>query len=205
MDLGAGTGIFTKQLVDAGYNPIAIEPVPAMRTKLAVQLPTVEIRSGTAEDTGLETNSVDAVVAAQAFHWFDYSAALVEIKRILVSGGLLVCVWNVRDESVDWVRQYESILNKFEGSTPRHRTMEWRRAIDRDAAFDIVDDWSVQNPQPATPGSVADRALSTSFIGALDKDTRQAVLAEVRSLVSKMGENFDFPYVSEIQIWEKTA
>ncbi|NKB66929.1 MAG: methyltransferase domain-containing protein [Candidatus Latescibacteria bacterium] len=140
VDLGAGTGIFTRQLVHAGYSPIAIEPVPEMRAKIANQLPTVDVRGGTAEETGLVTASIDAVVVAQAFHWFNYQKALVEIKRILSSNGLLVCVWNVRDETVEWVRKYESTLNRYAGNTPRHRTMEWRQAIDSDSAFELVDE-----------------------------------------------------------------
>ena len=205
IDLGAGTGIFTKQLVEAGLNPIAIEPVPEMRNKLADQLPSTEVRDGTAENTGLESNSVDVVIAAQAFHWFNYSSALAEIKRILVSGGLLVCVWNVRDVNVDWVGAYESVLSEYEGSTPRHSSKEWRKAIDLDPSFQLVDEWSIPNPQASSSEAVVDRALSTSFIGALDSDTKQKIAGQIRDIVSDLGNEFDFPYVSEMQIWKITA
>jgi SAM-dependent methyltransferase len=204
VDLGAGTGIFTRHVVDAGCSPIAIEPVPEMRAQLAAQLPTVNVRSGTAEDTSLDTASADTVVAAQAFHWFDHQSALAEIRRILRPGGHLVCVWNVKDESVDWVRNYTTILDRYAGETPRHRTMVWRRAIDDHPAFEHVDEWTIPNPKPTTPDGVAERALSTSFIAALPPDTQQRVLGDIRALVTPLGASFEFPYRSELQAWRRT-
>ena len=200
-DVGAGTGIFTSQLVEAGCGPIAIEPVASMRHAIIEAHPTVTVIDGTAENTGLDDNSVHTVVAAQAFHWFNHDAALAEIERILRPGGFLVCVWNVRDETVDWVRRYTDVVDRHAGDTPRHRTMKWRRAIDEPAAFDPVDDWSIANPKPTTPRQVVDRALSTSFIAALEPADQIEVLDEIRHIAHDVGASFDFPYRSEIQAW----
>lgn len=202
VDLGAGTGIFTSQLVEAGCIPTAVEPVAAMREVLVDMHPSVTVIDGTAENTGLADDSVDTVVVAQAFHWFDHAAALAEIERILRPRGFLVCVWNVRDESVDWVRRYTDVVDRFASGTPRHRTMDWRHAIDRDAALAPVDDWSVPNPKQTTPQHVADRALSTSFIAALPPDLQREVLNEVRQIADAVGESFEFPYRSELQAWQ---
>jgi SAM-dependent methyltransferase len=203
VDLGAGTGIFTGQLIEAGCVPIAIEPVAAMRHRLMVDHPDVQALDGTAEDTGLADDSVDCVVVAQAFHWFNHTEALREIRRILRVGGHLVCVWNVRDESVEWVSDFTDIVDRHAGATPRHRTMHWRRAIDADRLFEAVDDWSVPNPVSATPESVVERALSTSFIAALDHQQQQQVLEEIRTLARAIGDRFEFPYRSELQAWRK--
>jgi len=200
-DVGAGTGIFTSQLVEAGCFPIAIEPVGSMRSAITAAHSTVTVIDGTAENTGLDDNSVDTVVAAQSFHWFDHGAALTEIGRILRPGGFLVCVWNVRDETVDWVRSYTNIVDRYASDTPRHRTMQWRQAIDRSTAFELVDDWSIANPKPTTPQQVVDRALSTSFIAALDPAVQSGVLDEIRDVAHDVGDSFDFPYRSEIQAW----
>ncbi len=201
VDLGAGTGIFTRQLVAAGVRPIAIEPVAGMRATLIAEIPGIEVIDGTAEATGLASDSVDTVAVAQAFHWFDHQPALKEIRRILRPGGHLVCVWNVRDESVEWVRRYTDVVDRYAGDTPRYRTMRWRDAIDADKAFRIVDDWQIDNPKSADRDAVADRALSTSFIAALEPTVQQSVLEEVRTLTDGLGPAFDFPYRSELQAW----
>jgi ubiquinone/menaquinone biosynthesis C-methylase UbiE len=71
VDLGAGTGKLTKQLVALGADVVAVEPIPEMRAKLVETVPGVEALEGTAEDLPLENHSVDAVLVAQAFLWFD--------------------------------------------------------------------------------------------------------------------------------------
>ena len=200
-EIGAGTGTFTTQLIDAGCVPIAIEPVGAMRDAINSRHPTITVNDGTAENTGLDDKSVDTIVAAQAFHWFDHDAALVEIQRILRPGGYLVCVWNVRDESVEWVRRYTEIVDRYAGDAPRHRTMDWRRAIDNSPTSQAVDDWSIANPKPTTPQQVVERALSTSFIAALEPAAQHHVLEEIRQLAVAVGDTFEFPYRSELQAW----
>lgn len=203
VELGAGTGIFTRQLLAAGVAPIAIEPVVAMRAEFADALPGVDVRMGTAEDTRLGDISVDTVVVAQAFHWFDYEAALVEISRILRPGGHLVCVWNVKDVSVRWANAYTDLIDRYAGDTPRHRSMRWRHAIDSHAGFELVDDWSTPNPKPTNVEGVVARSLSTSFIAALDHTTQAELLADIRALVVPLGDQFDFPYRAELQAWRR--
>ncbi len=99
-DVGAGTGILSRLLSERGLHVIGIEPNESMRRE-AAQIPDsrIEYRYGTAEDTGLSANSVDGVVAAQAFHWFDRAAALREFHRILRPNGWTFLLWNTADES----------------------------------------------------------------------------------------------------------
>lgn len=201
VDLGAGTGIFTRQLIGAGLLPVAIEPVAAMREELQRMSPDARVLAGTAEETGLDSDSVDTVVVAQAFHWFDGAAALDEIARALRPGGHMVTVWNVRDEDVDWVGAFTEVVDRYAGDTPRYRSMAWRSAIEADSRFELVDEWSIPNPRPASPEAVGARALSTSFIAALDDTEQQTVLAEIAAITEPLGSSFDFPYRSELQAW----
>ena len=101
-DVGAGTGKFTALLATTGATVVGVEPVDAMRAKIdALQLPTVRAVGGTAQAIPLSAGTLDAVICAQAFHWFATREALDEFHRVLRPGGKLGLVWNVRDESVD--------------------------------------------------------------------------------------------------------
>src|SRR2546423_13003790 len=83
VDLGAGTGKFTRRLLATGANIIAVEPVPEMLAQLTHILPNVAARSGIAESIPVNDAAVDAVVCAQSFHWFASKAALAAIRRAL--------------------------------------------------------------------------------------------------------------------------
>src|SRR5262245_31375353 len=83
VDLGAGTGKFTQRLAQTGADITAIEPVAAMLGHLAGNLPKVKAIQGDAQHMPLADASMDAVVCAQAFHWFASLEALAEIHRVL--------------------------------------------------------------------------------------------------------------------------
>ena len=127
LDLGAGTGKFVPRLRATGAAIIAVEPVAAMLAQLIERNPGIAAKQGSAEHIPLADSSADAVVCAQAFHWFARREALAEIHRVLKPGGVLGLIWNVRDERVAWVAALSEIMEPYEGSTPRHHTQEWRR------------------------------------------------------------------------------
>jgi len=118
VDLGAGTGICTRQLVAAGHDVVAVEPDPQMRATLAARLPGVPTPAGSAEAVPLPDASVDAAVAAQAYHWFDRARAHPEIARVLRPGGVFAPIWNHRDTGVDWVGELATIIGDEPVRTP---------------------------------------------------------------------------------------
>lgn len=106
VDLAAGTGIMTKLLVNQGLDVVAIEPVENMRHKLAQVVPGVPCLEGTSWNMPFDSESKDAVIAAQAFHWFDDIKTLQEFHRVLKSDGYGILAWNLESaERSDWVAQ----------------------------------------------------------------------------------------------------
>ncbi|HET6324705.1 MAG TPA: methyltransferase domain-containing protein [Planctomycetaceae bacterium] len=199
VELGAGTGKCTTRLTATGATVIAVEPVASMRNRLAERLPGVKIVDGTAEAIPLPDLSVDAVVVAQAFHWFDGPRALAEIHRILKPGGGLGLVWNVRNEALPWVHKLTAILDQREGDVPQYRTLKWMAAFKSSALFSPLETRVFEHVQLLTPTKLRDRVASISFVAALPEVERAAVLDQVRELVQSepairgLGE-FEMPY-----------
>lgn len=124
-DVGAGTGLLTRGLMAAGHRVTAVEPDPQMlETLLAASPGLAGGHRGTAERLPLPDGSVDAVTAGQAFHRFDRERALPEFHRVLRPGGLLAPVWNVRDETVDWVAALVGVIGHSLGETTAEEAAE---------------------------------------------------------------------------------
>jgi SAM-dependent methyltransferase len=113
VDLGAGTGAMTKDLVGKVDRVIAIEPDDRMREILTGNLPEVTALSGTGEQMPLDSASVDAVLAASSWHWMDAERALQEAARVLVPGGTLGAVWAGPDPEGTFVSQAQALLTEM--------------------------------------------------------------------------------------------
>lgn len=109
LDLGAGTGKLTEGLLAIGAEVVAVEPDAAMRAELARRFPEVSASAGAAEAIPLADGSVDAVLAGQAFHWFDKERAFPEIARVLRAGGVFAALWNEDDLDVEWVAELHKV------------------------------------------------------------------------------------------------
>jgi SAM-dependent methyltransferase len=184
VDLGAGTGKFTLRLLTTGANIIAVEPVPEMLTQLTRVVPTVAARSGTAEQIPLNDGAADAVVCAQSFHWFASPAALREIHRVLRPGGYLGLVWNLRDESVDWVAAMTDIMTPYEGDAPRYRSGEWRKLFPAPGFGPLREKHFSYDHRGDPELVIVDRVLSVSFIAALPRPQQHVVTAKLHDLIA---------------------
>ncbi len=182
VDLGAGTGKFTPRLVATGATVIAVEPVDAMRAKLAA-LPGVTALAGTAEALPLPDASVDVVVCAQAFHWFASRDALADIHRALKPGGRLGLIWNTRDARVDWVARIDALVNRHEGGVPRHHTGAWRAAFPFPGFGPLRVAHFAHGHTGAPEDVILNRVRSMSFIAALPEAARAELDARLRALI----------------------
>lgn len=115
-DIGSGTGIMTKQLLERGSKVYAVEPNDDMRKIAENNLEEfnkyISVK-GTAENTTLLDESIDFITVAQAFHWFDRQTFKIECKRILKADGKVILVWNSRDEKSKIVAENDKINSRY--------------------------------------------------------------------------------------------
>jgi len=184
-DIGSGPGNFARMLLENGNEVFAVEPNREMRAagmELLGHFARYHSLEGKAEETGLSAASVDFVVAAQAFHWFDAHKARAEFKRILRSGGWTVLIWNERlTASTPFLRDYEKLL--FEYSTDyeqvRHENSysgvrEFFHGQEQLAKFD--------NQQLFDYDGLRGRLLSSSYAPDAAHPLRQPMLSELRRI-----------------------
>lgn len=199
LDLAAGTGKLTRMLLPTGAFIVAVEPVDGMRAALTRSLPEVQALAGTAEAIPLPDGSVDAVTVGQAFHWFDGDAALAEIHRVLRPGGRLGLIWNVKDESVDWIEKLGGIMESYRGDAPRVASGAWKEAFDRTTLFTPLERARFSFVHEAEFAAVVARVTSVSFIAALPPAEFARVVDQVRTLLATHPETkgrstFELPY-----------
>jgi SAM-dependent methyltransferase len=184
VDLGAGTGKLTRALLGRGGHVVAVEPVEAMRRIFVSVLAGVPVIGATAEALPLRRGSVAGVAVGQAFHWFNASAALAEMHRVLRPGGRLGLVWNVRDESVGWVAALTRLVDSHVGAGPTFRSGAWHRAFDSTSLFGPLHAATFPNEQRVDVEGVLARVASISYIAALPEAERRRVADQVRILLA---------------------
>ena len=200
LDLGAGTGKLTRLLLGTGAGVVAVEPDAAMRARLPAA---ADVLDGAAESVPLPDASIDAVTVAQAFHWFEPSAALAEIARVLRAGGGLGLVWNERDESVPWVAELGRIFD-WPTLRPYAKDTDWAAVVAASGRFTPVSHRTFAHEQLLDEDALVDRVLSTSYVATWDAGRRADVARRVRALVAGFPAGIRLPYVTDVY-WCRTS
>jgi ubiquinone/menaquinone biosynthesis C-methylase UbiE len=187
-DIGAGTGIFTKLLLEKSYQVYAVEPNGPMREEADRQLKHfVEYHSmaGTADRTGLTSGSIDLVVCAQAFHWFNTPETKSEFQRILKPGGRVALIWNNRDIGADeFALAYDWLLKQLSGSDYEkinHQNLclaDFERFY-KDGQYELT---RFQNEQIFDSEQLAGRAFSSSYVPAEETEAGEAFKGQLRAI-----------------------
>lgn len=116
-DIGSGTGFMSELFLKNGNPVFGVEPNAEMRSageRLLAKYPKFLSVNATAEATTLAKNSIDVIVAGQAFHWFDDAKAKLEFKRVVKPDGWVVLVWNgFLVETSALVRGYQELLIEY--------------------------------------------------------------------------------------------
>jgi SAM-dependent methyltransferase len=196
LDLGAGTGKLTRLLVSRFSHVVAVEPAEAMRRLLVRFCPETQVLAGSAEEIPLADASVDAVFAAESFHWFYGARGLAEIARVLRPQGTLVAMWNLpagpTEPSIAPVEQLlakrgptkeELGVDPLDLDTTRYASGEWRLAV-VESSFEELQERRLPNPQTLDRDGVVAFFASMGWIADLPDAERLPLLDEVRSLLA---------------------
>ncbi|HEY0719127.1 MAG TPA: class I SAM-dependent methyltransferase [Streptosporangiaceae bacterium] len=185
LDLGAGTGKLTRELVARGLDVVAVEPLEGMREQLSQVLPGTTVLDGSAELLPLPDGSVDAVLAAQAWHWVTPERAAPEVARVLVTGGTLGLVWNERDEGEPWVTELNQIVSE-QGRKLAADAMRVGNDHDHPRVgppFGPLELHQVRWAHQTSVPEVVDMIASRSYVILLPADQRDRLLTSVRQLL----------------------
>jgi SAM-dependent methyltransferase len=192
-DIGCGTGISSMPFLERGISVIGVEPNDAMRAaavEYLAEFTNFTAKASSAESTGIEDHSVDAVIAAQAFHWFDTEMTRREFIRILRPGGSVVLMWNERLlDATEFLSEYEDFLVKYstDYSEIRHdKFSPYVLSKFFDAPFELFE---FKNIQSLDLDGVIGRVRSSSYMPAADSPVYGELLDSLTSLFAKHAEN----------------
>ena len=185
LDLGAGTGLLTEALLAAGHDVVAADVSADMLAELTARLPGVPTLLAGAESLPLPDGDLDGIVAAQAAHWFEPGAASREFLRVLAPGGAVGFVWNIREATAPWAVELAGLLSEGTRDQTGDRP-EGNQAIVDAFAAQLGADVEARHARwvhRVPPEAVVGRAASSSRVGLLDDDAREAYLGRVRDLL----------------------
>jgi ubiquinone/menaquinone biosynthesis C-methylase UbiE len=196
VELGSGTGKLTDGLLALGHDVLATDPLDEMLDHLRRRHPDLRVVKATAEAIPAATRSVDTVVAAQSFHWFDQQQALREAARVLKPEGRIALVWNQRDERIPWVRKLGTLLGSQEQDASNTDPTE---VLVASKLFGYVQQETFRFWQPLRRDELRDLALSRSNIAVMDPMARERLLRKVDELFEQYDSGPDgllLPYLT---------
>ncbi|HET7045605.1 MAG TPA: methyltransferase domain-containing protein [Gaiellaceae bacterium] len=200
VELGAGTGKLTRRLVPTGARVLAVEPVAAMLAELERAVPEAEPLAALAQALPLADGVADAVVVANAFHWFAEPAAIAEIARVLRPGGVLGLAWNLRDESDPLQARLTRLLGPLLDESSR-LLAAWRPALEASPAFGPLEESLLRHEQRLGRRGLRRRVETIAYVAELPRAEREELLDRVEALAGE-GE-LAFRYVVELYAAER--
>jgi SAM-dependent methyltransferase len=196
LDLGAGTGKLTRQLVALGADVVAVEPGNAMRAVLERVVPEAQALAGSAEQIPLADASVDVVTAAQAFHWFRTGEALAEIHRVLRPGGGFALLWNHWDDEDPRMHEINLIVERLRAEGTHQGPEDWKETLAASALFGQPEEQTFRHAERLDADTIAGRIASVSVVSAAAPEVRNRVDKEIRALVDE--PLVEFPMITSV-------
>jgi len=206
-DVGAGTGIFTKLLLDEGYKVYAVEPNQPMREAAVEWLgddKNFTPVDAPAEATTLPANSIDMIVCAQAFHWFNNENTRIEFKRILKENAKAALIWNNRlVDGDDFSVAYDALLknSSVDYNTVNHQNVNDIdfKAFFKDSVYEVK---KFPNVQVFDMAGLAGRAFSSSYVPAEGTNEGKKFLVLLKDIFDRYNVDgkVKFHYQTEVYL-----
>jgi trans-aconitate methyltransferase len=202
-DVGSGTGILSKLLLETGCQVYGVEPNAEMRAagkELLADSANFTSVDGTAEATTLPTHGVDLIVVGQAFHWFQPQPTRAEFERILKPGGWVALIWNERLENTPFLVAYEKLLQTFgtDYEQTKHRNVD-PAAIQVFYGSQPVERQVFDNQQTFDWEGLYGRALSSSYVPAPEHPNHAAFVVTLKAIFDQFQKDgqvaFDYETV----------
>jgi len=204
-DIGSGTGISARLFLENGNTVLGVEPNASMREAAENYLkdfPKFKSVDGTAEKTSLKNASVDFVIAAQAFHWFDKEKTRREFKRILKDKGFVALLWNERQlNSTEFLRGYEKLLVEYGTDYEKVRHENIGEEILRDFFQIKIEQRTFQNVQTLAFDGLKGRMLSASYMPTEEDPRFSEMLENLKTLFAQHAENGKIEIIYDTKIF----
>jgi SAM-dependent methyltransferase len=202
LELGAGTGQLSRALLELGLQLTAVEPLGPTRDMLARAIGEENVRAGVAEDIPMEDASVDAVLVADAFHWFDEKRTMPEIRRVLRPDGGVAIMRTSPSWDFPWAGELGELVADLHANAG-HPALDGRpaaAALEEDPAFGPVTATTASSQRTADRDLLVAYMASVSWIATLTPERRSEVLRSVGELLDRHGvQELTFGQVH--QIW----
>lgn len=204
-DVGSGTGILTKLLLQTGANVFAVEPNREMRVAGEAHcagMPGFRSIAASAEDTTLPDASMNIVIAGQAFHWFNAEQSRDEFSRILLPRGWVVLIWNDRHvDTSSFLLEYEQLLEKY-GTDYSQIKNRGRKIQDHNAFFGKGEYRMAAYPNEQTFDweAFVGRVLSSSYVPQEGHPNHEPMLKGLREIYNRhaIEDSVRFTYTTEV-------
>jgi SAM-dependent methyltransferase len=201
LDLAAGTGKLTRQLVASGADVVAVEPGDEMRGVLQRVVPGVQALAGSAEAIPLPAASVDAITVGQAFHWFHPDEALPEMHRVLRPGGGIALLWNEWDDTDRVLHDLDALLEPLRAQAGMSN--DWRERFEASPLFTKRERRTFRHTETLAPGVILERMGSISIVAAASEEVRERLFADVRRIA---GDGpVPFPMVTTVTVADRVS
>jgi SAM-dependent methyltransferase len=200
VEVGAGTGHFTRVLLQRATHVIATDPDPGMCAWLREQYPDATVHQGSAEEIPVETGAADGVFTSNAWHWFDPRVAGTEAARCLKPGGVLGVSWHDRSKKGDlWLPEVEEVI--LSAHHPDRKIHELN--LPEDLPYEPVEKRVTTYPRQMTPEEICAMFTTYSALITLAEAERESLLGRfLVHLRARAGETgattLSVPFVSTL-------